>query len=262
MELRDELKSRFAAAYEKKRTYFEVEPIGAAFSHGDYTIYKLWELDKLIAELKKIPIELPDDDYFEEGNELERLTVRVVVDKSYQVLFAREGALNRITPAHSQMAFSCFFAGTLRFSNDYTRILEMTNKSGHFRPEFGSIVFLIAALEGTQHPLLGVHPIDITEYTGCEVKKIVYAMDALESLLPPAVDIESIANVNMRPKHSAHEAEVQPFSKKHRLNMSVTNSSDAFFSNKSNQSIERCTTPPPYASNDRMYRVTTPSRTP
>ena len=111
-------------------------------------IYSWMALNHLIQVLKQ---EIPDS-FDEEDDLLERFTIRFVVDKNMRIWFAREGTCSSAVPAHSDMIADedVYTAGNLVFSKDYTTIIEITNKSGHYEPSFGSLVFFLSLLLGLE----------------------------------------------------------------------------------------------------------------
>lgn len=110
----------------------------------DQSIYSWMALPDLIAKLKT----KRRDSFDEEADRLERLSVRFVVDTHHHLWFSFEGECGVTIPAHSDMVNDAdvLSAGNLVFSDDYQTIIEITNKSGHYEPAFGSVVFLISSL--------------------------------------------------------------------------------------------------------------------
>ena len=107
-------------------------------------IYSWMALNDLIQVLKQ---QRPDS-FDDENDRLEHFTIRFVVDTNMRIWFAREGICDSSIPAHSDMVAdeNVYTAGNLVFSKDYTTIIEITNKSGHYLPPFGSLVIFISLL--------------------------------------------------------------------------------------------------------------------
>lgn len=121
----------------------------SSISHFNQKIYSWMALNDLIQVLKQ---EIPDS-FDEENDLLERFTIRFVVDKNMRIWFAREGECTSSIPAHSDMIAdeNVYTAGNFVFSKDYTTIIEITNKSGHYLPPFGSLVFFVSLLLGLEN---------------------------------------------------------------------------------------------------------------
>ena len=107
-------------------------------------IYSWMALPDLIEILKQ---QIPDT-FDEEADRLERFTVRFVVDQHRKPWFALEGELSVSRPAHSDMVNNepVYSSGNMVFSKDYSTIEEITNKSGHYEPAFGTLVFFLNLL--------------------------------------------------------------------------------------------------------------------
>jgi hypothetical protein len=103
-----------------------------------YSIHSLTTLGELLAEKKQ-------------GNEIADL--RYLVDVNGEAWFARETHSDAPTaPAHYKMTGSprnaayCRTAGNLFFSDDYSTLIKLNNKSGDFRPSLNSIKWILAIL--------------------------------------------------------------------------------------------------------------------
>lgn len=122
----------------------KIAPNIAKHSSFKQYIYSWMALEELIKVMKR----QPRDDFDLENDRLERFSVRFVVDTNYNSWFALEGELSTVTPVHSQMVNEAHVvtAGNIVFSEDYKTIIEITNKSGHYLPEFKTLVFFIQML--------------------------------------------------------------------------------------------------------------------
>lgn len=114
-------------------------------------IYSITAMPMLIESLKRQNNLLTKDVFFDE-EQLEVHTIRYVVDETEELWFAQEGETGPRVPAHSDMVNEAdvLAAGNIVFSADYTRIIEINNKSGHYRPNFGSMIFVIKQLLSAQ----------------------------------------------------------------------------------------------------------------
>ncbi len=167
-----------AAALERGQiSPIKIDPsISKIYSFKQY-IYSWMALDELIKELKK----QPRDTFDPENDRLERLSIRFVVDKMGNPWFALEGEESGSTPVHSQMVNEdvVLTAGNLVFSEDYETIIEITNKSGHYLPEFKTMVFftqILFALEADPRFYLRIAP---------EIKVVRYARQS--SFIPDPI---------------------------------------------------------------------------
>ncbi len=155
-------------------------------------IYSWMALDELIKVLKK----QPRDTFDPENDRLERFSIRFVIDTSGNPWFALEGEVSVLTPAHSQMVDqdAVLTAGNIVLSEDYSTIIEITNKSGHYLPEFNTLVFFIKmlfAVEADSRFSLKIAPeMKIVRYAKQSsfipdpISHITLSKEALYSLLP------------------------------------------------------------------------------
>lgn len=118
-------------------------------------------------------------------------TVRYLVDCSFRLWFAEEGAPTNTIPAHFQMtgesagAARCIAAGNMEFSDDFTKIGMLNNKSGDFRPTFDSIkwplaIMIIHELYGAMHPILLADELRLEELTPSGGSKDVHVVNKAE----------------------------------------------------------------------------------
>ncbi len=79
-------------------------------------------------------------------------TVRYFVDSNMQLWVAPEGVPSEKIPAHFQMSgvsksqATCVAAGNLIFSEDFQRLVKVSNKSGDFQPNFQCLQWILAIL--------------------------------------------------------------------------------------------------------------------
>lgn len=106
-----------------------------------YSWKALPELIKQLREESKNTFDLEED-------RNDRLGLRYVVDRNGHVWFAREGEESSSVPTHSEMVDGddVYTSGSIFFSENYKTIVEITNKSGHFLPEFQTIVSFLTVL--------------------------------------------------------------------------------------------------------------------
>lgn len=123
---------------------FSKVPILSASSKGciNQKIYSWMALKDLIQVLNRVS----PDSYDKAADRLERFTIRFVVDANMRIWFAREGTCSASIPAHSDMVAdeNVYTAGNLVFSETHEDIIEITNKSGHYLPPFGSLVIFLS----------------------------------------------------------------------------------------------------------------------
>ncbi|GGI89427.1 hypothetical protein [Legionella impletisoli] len=105
-------------------------------------IYPLAQLHELLTVLKGKTQDDDEDDY----------KIRYLLDTKFNLWFGLEGFPGSEVPAHYQMTgekreeATCFAAGNIQFSRDFTTIEAINNKSGDFQPPFQSIQWALAVL--------------------------------------------------------------------------------------------------------------------
>jgi hypothetical protein len=184
-----------------------------------YPIKALSELQQHVIQTSYESLGTPKDD-FDRQEQNDELLARFTVDSDYQLLFAKEGALSRITPAHSDMTEVCYTAGNVRFSaTDFETITEISNKSGHFKPSVASLLWMVAVLYANQE---GFKFAPVIKLCGVSIKaedyfEISLSKEELFDLLPTALkedkhlmdafiannqskDIVQVGQDNKRPK--------------------------------------------------------------
>ncbi len=141
--LLNELQALFLHAFQTRPIYKPVlmDP-GRPLSHYEHYMYSFDTLHVLIDELRALPADTSD----EEDDQLNRFSVRFVVDVSGKMWFSREGQTGETVPNHVQMSRRCIAAGNMYFSPDYENIIKLTNKSGHFLPQAECLVWPVAIL--------------------------------------------------------------------------------------------------------------------
>ncbi len=98
--------------------------------YGDIRLYPLFSLESLIETTDL------EDNY---------KIIRYVVTADNQLIFARNGTASFSVPFHTEMATHCLTAGDI-FINENNQIAAINNSSGHFRPDWPSMVFLLRIL--------------------------------------------------------------------------------------------------------------------
>ena len=117
-----------------------------------YKIFFLLSLGDLAKEIQKRA--LPDKKYDQSNEDFSHnYGARFIVDKGKTIKFSREGARCPYIPAHSDIESQVLTAGNIHFSEDYTQIVGISNKSGHFRPDFSTLVFAIPLILSSSFPL-------------------------------------------------------------------------------------------------------------
>jgi hypothetical protein len=111
----------------------------------NYTIYPFHCLGDLLTRLRlTCPTNTAffdyDDDYKESHS------VRFVVRPTGEIVFSPEGQIGSNRPSHAQLSEYCLASGVIVFSDDYSEIIEITNKSGHHLPNESSFLWPLAIL--------------------------------------------------------------------------------------------------------------------
>lgn len=180
----EEIKALLSAAYQEKKIMLPLNevcdrPLRNGYRHY---IYSYAALPELIKELKRIPARQSDD----EDDTRDRLAVRYTVDDEGKIWFAKEGRPSMSIPDHARIRSHCYSAGNIYFSEDYESITHITNKSGHFQPSPGTLVWAIAALLSLKACFS--ETITIVMHTSSDSKVLpsetALSADALLSLLP------------------------------------------------------------------------------
>ena len=107
-----------------------------AYSHQ---VFSYQSLPSLLAKLKNEASSswFDEDDY----------TVRYLVTDTGEMWFARSGAPSKNTPSHADMTNSqCIAAGDILWSQDFTKIIRINNKSGHFKGHHSTLVWALGSL--------------------------------------------------------------------------------------------------------------------
>ncbi|CAM4482187.1 MAG: hypothetical protein LEGION0403_FIIPPAGN_01560 [Legionella sp.] len=172
-----------------------------------YSIHSLATLGELLAEKKKGG-EVPD--------------LRYLVGLNGEAWFAREShTKGPIAPAHYKMTGSprnaayCKTAGNLFFSDDYSTLLKLNNKSGDFRPSLNSIKWILAIFVANEAHL----PFRLPEVLIIEEQG--YNGKVIDTLLCPIADIKkwlktftentaltlSLQNQNSETKEASYSSE-------------------------------------------------------
>ena len=148
----DSINDQFQAAYDEEKFFRTTMAPDRPLHEYRHEIYPLQSLRKLSEQVnidarKYRPYNIEDDEF------LYNYAARFVVATDGQILFSREGARSRFIPAHNEIAPTVLTAGNIIFSSDYSQIVQITNKSGHFEPSFGSLVFAIPLILNAGFPL-------------------------------------------------------------------------------------------------------------
>lgn len=161
-----------------------------------YYEYKIYPL-KCLAQLRDEVRHFADGDMAYSSNNSDfvaNYAVRFVVDVDGVIHFTREGPRTTSVPAHSDITHRVLTAGNLYFSEDYSRIVKITNKSGHFQPAFGTLVFALPLILASDFPL--ADEICLVDETNQEHEQQRFTLDELVSLKPTAYDLEAVKAMN------------------------------------------------------------------
>ncbi|MDR3442605.1 MAG: hypothetical protein P4L65_06265 [Legionella sp.] len=136
----------FNAAHNGTSFYTPAPRLTYSPAAPQYRIATINKLHVLLDELKKIN-DWDFEDYHETTSEYnEKYSIRYLVTREMQILFAPEGRPSNTIPGHKQMASSCLAAGNIFFSKDFSRITKITNCSGDFLPFDISIIWPLMIL--------------------------------------------------------------------------------------------------------------------
>lgn len=161
-------------------------------------IYSWKALPELINQLRKVSKN--NHDLEEDRND--RLGLRYAVDRNGNAWFAREGEESSSVPTHSEMVDGDYVqtSGSIFFSEDYKTIVEITNKSGHFLPEFQTIVSFLTilfSLENNPEWAVSIAPkVTLVNYRKSESK---FAPDPTSSITVPKRKLQFALNKLVAP---------------------------------------------------------------
>jgi hypothetical protein len=138
-------------------------------------VYSLDSIDAFIHILKglKKPGEFYDDVDMREKYCARFVVVTADNNQDFEMLFAREGTLSAKIPAHTEMTNKeCYAAGNIKFNEDYTQIIGISNKTGHYRCDIGSIIIAISSLLKSNPDLIADNiDIEIWQDEGDDIKQ-------------------------------------------------------------------------------------------
>lgn len=203
----EQLRDSFTQEYTRKTVLKPAPTIcDRPIPHHNHHIYSYGALHELLTILSN----MKPDDSMPEQDEIERYAVRFVVDTDGQLWFAQEGERRETVPAHSEMRSRCYSAGNLFFSKDYQSIVKITNKSGHFKPHMGSLIWVIATLLSVEAPISPTVILDF--YPIAEPLNVTF--DDLVNLLPEGplpqsknnykIEIEFDESINANKRQRTH----------------------------------------------------------
>lgn len=184
------ISTEFEAAFNQKKRIRPTAPPDRPLQYR-YTFYPLQCLAELSEQVKtkaskNRAYNTLDDEF------LPNYAVRFVVAIDYQILFSFEGPRSKSVPAHSDIVSPVLTAGNIYFSSDYSQIVQITNKSGHFKPSFGSLVFAIPLILRSGFPLAPLICLS-DEVTKQEEK---FTVEQLASLIPKIVQESELLERN------------------------------------------------------------------
>ena len=187
----DSIREEFKRAFQAKEVVkLKLAPDAPCFYN--YSFYPL----HCLAELRDIVKHFATGDkiYAVENDDfLANYAVRFVVDRDDVIKFTREGPRSSTVPAHSDYATSVLSAGDLIFSEDYSKISKITNKSGHFKPSFATLVFALPLILESGFPLAD----EITLVNEANDEQDTFYLEELRSLIPKDFDLGLAMNRNL-----------------------------------------------------------------
>ena len=182
----EKLKEAFLKSHHENKRIRKVRSCDTPVRIISHKIYNYDALDVLKGELQKIVGDRNDDDDL-----LDKYAVRYVVDSDGVMWFAKEGPTSSYTPNHGQMRAVVYAAGNLYFDEHYHYITEITNKSGHFKPSPGTLVWAIGALLALNAPLAENIKIQVYD-EGITTKRpenlMTMSLDDLKHIMPCPID--------------------------------------------------------------------------
>lgn len=147
----EEIRQGFLQAYQNSNRISCVLPPDAPRKYK-YRIFPLLCLDKLLNEIQQSAF--PDKSYDPLDDDFNHnYGARFIVDVDKEIKFSFEGCRSSSVPAHTDMANRVLSAGNIYFSEDYSKIVGISNKSGHFLPDFSTLVFAIPLILVSDFPL-------------------------------------------------------------------------------------------------------------
>ena len=186
----DSIREEFNSAFQAKEVVKLKLPPDAPcyYKHSFYPLHCLTELrdevQRFAAGDKIYAVE--NDDF------LANYAVRFVVDRDGVIKFTREGPRSSTVPAHSDYATSVLSAGNVIFSEDYSRIVKITNKSGHFKPSFATLVFALALILESGFPLAE----EIILENDANQDHGSFSLEELRTLIPTDFDLREAIDIN------------------------------------------------------------------
>ncbi|NDH09358.1 MAG: hypothetical protein EBY16_07075 [Gammaproteobacteria bacterium] len=173
------ISTEFEAAFNQKKRIRPTARPDRPLHQYAHTIYPLQCLAALSEQVKikaskNRAYNTLDDEF------LPNYAARFVVALNGQILFSLEGPRSKSVPAHSDIESTVLTAGNIIFSSDYSKIAQITNKSGHFQPSFGTLVFAIPLILRSGFPLAEDFCL-VDEKTHCTY---LLRLDELSSLNP------------------------------------------------------------------------------
>ena len=218
------LRAAFLTAYENKQILSVVLGPDRPGAYK-YSIFPLLCLENLRNEVQKNAYSVTDD----EEDLTHNFGARFIVDLDGIIKFSREGARSRNIPAHSDIEPKAYAAGNIYFSEDYSKIVKITNKSGHFKPHFSTIVHALPLILQSGFPLADEIELQFTRESDDISMKL--NQEQLRSLIPDAYDLTNEMSKNTSQEIFIDESynyspqETRPKSKKRAL--FATNPSEA-----------------------------------
>lgn len=111
----------------------------------EYTIYPFYCLPDLVARLgRSCPTNVDSSFYADDYKECH--SIRFSVRPTGEIVFSPEGYIACNTPSHSQLSEQSLASGVLVYSDDYSEIIEITNKSSHHLCSDASLLWPLAIL--------------------------------------------------------------------------------------------------------------------
>ena len=186
-----QIKEAYESAFNKQELVKVKKPDRRLQQH-EYKVFYLRNIAELSDEVRQQS--LSDKQYDETHVDfLQNYAARFVVATDNKILFCLEGPRSKKVPAHSDIAERLVLtAGNIHFSEDYSSIVAISNKSGHFEPSFASLVFAIPLILNAGFPLASVvNLLDEFNNRKCSVQS-----DQLMDLIPARYPLSASMNQN------------------------------------------------------------------
>ncbi len=188
----EQIRAAFFEAWQTKKVMKPVLAPDRPLSYYNYEIYPLLCLHQLRDVVKTKAKAAPHDPSHLDFDA--NFGLRFIVNLSNEIKLTREGPRTSYVPAHSDIDSRVYAAGNLYFSADYSRIVKITNKSGHFAPHFSTLVFAIPLIMASGFPLADTIELCLTSPD--EESTFEFSHEQMLSLIPEGFNLNEMMDLN------------------------------------------------------------------